>query len=376
MKFDKLRILNIISAFLVFSIIFTGCTYKAEVKGGYENKNQMFVGVSEWPLDPIELHIWKKDDIGFKCDGVFTKGYTSSGTIVNGGFNFKCIDGKNIVGNWYSPSGQNNLIGKGKDIDGNIFHIIAGTELNKFPALEINLKEKIVKKDVSQKPIVKRKPNNTNKEESKLNIIGTGTGFFVSNDGYILTNEHVVKNAKRVSVYINKKTYDAEIIMTDSYNDIALLKTNIKNKAISLSNTNQNKGSSVSAFGYPLLGMQGNELKTTFGHINSLSGLRGDFRYYQIDTPIQPGNSGGPLINKYGEVIGIVSAALSQEATMKNAGVLNQNVNYAIKIDYATPMLKQYNVKTITKTNKRKLDTERLVKDIEDSVAIIVTEGY
>ena len=337
----------------------------------------MFIGILKWPLDPIKLHIWKKNDIEYKCDGVFTKGYISSGTIENGSFTFKCIDGKTVNGNWYSPSGQNNLIGKGKDKNGNIFHIIAGTELFKYPNLETDLKNKLIKN--KQKPIIKDKPKQIiNIEKSyqpKLHILGTGSGFFISNDGFIITNEHVVSKAKRVSIFINKKIIECEVIMADAFNDIALLKANIKSKPIPISSSTTNKGASVSTFGYPLPTLQGNELKITFGHINALSGIKGDFRYYQIDTPIQPGNSGGPLINKYGEVIGIVSAALSQNYTLKNAGVLNQNVNYAIKIGYVQPILKQFHVNTKNLKHKIKKDTEQLVKEVEKSVIIIVSEG-
>ncbi len=373
----KLKVIKYFTIFIIFSILFNGCSYKAAVKGGFEKQNEMFIGVSEWPLNPIELHIWKKDDIGYKCNGVFTKGYTSSGTIVNGDFTFKCIDGKIVSGSWYSPNGQNNLIGKGKDKDGNIFHIIAGTELFRYPNLETDLKNMLAKN--KPKPIIKPKPKQKENLEKnyrpKLHILGTGSGFFVSNDGFIITNEHVVSKAKKVSIFLNKKIIECEIIMTDAFNDIALLKANIKSKPIPISSSTINKGASVSAFGYPLLTLQGNELKVTFGHINALSGIKGDFRYFQIDTPIQPGNSGGPLINKYGKVIGIVSATLSQNYTLKNAGVLNQNVNYAIKIDYVQPILKQFHVNTKKLKHKIEKDTEQLVKEIEKSVVIIVSEG-
>ncbi len=138
------------------SIFFSGCAYKVKVKAGFEKKDEMFIGTSEWPVDPIKIHIWKKDDIGYKCNGVFTKGYTSGGTINNGRFNLVCVDGKRIKGNWYSPSGQNNLIGKGEDEKGNAFHLIAGTQLNQFPNLEYNLKRKIAKKPQRSKKKIKK----------------------------------------------------------------------------------------------------------------------------------------------------------------------------------------------------------------------------
>ena len=209
----KLRTIKYLNILAILSILFAGCShkkysYRAEVKGGYEKQNEIFIGVSEWPSDPIKLHIWKKDNIKYKCNGVFTKGYVSrSGTIEDGSFSFKCIDGRIVHGDWYSPNGQNNLIGKGKDKNGNIFHIIAGIELFKYPILEIDLKKKLIKN--KQKVIAKNKPKQIiNIEKSyqpKLHILGTGSGFFISNDGFIITNEHVISQAKRVSILANKE---------------------------------------------------------------------------------------------------------------------------------------------------------------------------
>ena len=245
-----------------------------------------------------------------------------------------------------------------------------------YSKVKDTLPAKVLEKFIQvEKEQIKNKENIKPKQE-KLKIIGTGTGFFISNSGYLLTNEHVISGSSRVSLYINGEIIESEVIMSDSYNDIALLKANIKSNAIPLSESNVNKGASVSAFGYPLLTLQGNELKVTFGNINSLSGIKEDFRFYQIDTPIQPGNSGGPLINKFGEVVAIVSSTLSQDYTLKNSGVLNQNVNYAIKIDYSLPILKQFNVQTQELRNKVKMDTEQLVKKIENSVVIVISQGY
>jgi S1-C subfamily serine protease len=84
-------------------------------------------------------------------------------------------------------------------------------------------------------------------------------------------------------------------------------------------------GSEVFTMGYPLADVMGNEIKFTDGKISSKSGINGDIRMYQISTPIQPGNSGGPLFNSNGNVVGIVSATLNRE------NYNSENVNYAIK---------------------------------------------
>ena len=95
------------------------------------------------------------------------------------------------------------------------------------------------------------------------------------------------------------------------------------------------RGEEVFTLGYPLIQLQGQEQKATFGRVNALSGLQGDLRFIQMDVPIQPGNSGGPLLNRSGEVLAVVTSMLHQLTTYQMAGVIPQNVNYAVKSDYA-----------------------------------------
>jgi S1-C subfamily serine protease len=211
-----------------------------------------------------------------------------------------------------------------------------------------------------------------NKENES--IIGSGTGFFITDDGYVLTNNHVLHKANKVYILVGKKAYSADIIAIDSSNDIALLKVDYPSKGILLDYANADKGETVATFGYPLIDLQGAELKATFGHINSLSGIGGDIRYYQIDTPIQPGSSGGPLTNSYGAVVGIVSFALSQEASIERSGTINQNCNYAVKIGYALPMISQYKLQLTKVNHKKKLSNTELVKKIKDSVVIVISK--
>ncbi len=103
--------------------------------------------------------------------------------------------------------------------------------------------------------------------------------------------------------------------------------------------TELRKGDDVIALGYPLVSIQGQEQKATFGRVNALSGATGDDRFLQIDAPIQPGNSGGPLLDAHGNVIGIVTATLNQLETFRAAGVVPQNVNYALRTSFLFDLL-------------------------------------
>ena len=90
-------------------------------------------------------------------------------------------------------------------------------------------------------------------------------------------------------------------------------------------------GQTVSTVGFPNPNLQGKSPKLTKGEISSLSGASDDPKYFQISVPVQPGNSGGPLVDEYGNVVGIVTAKLRTKAALNTAGALPENVNYAVK---------------------------------------------
>lgn len=160
----------------------------------------------------------------------------------------------------------------------------------------------------------------------------TGTGFALTNN-YIVTNNHVVEGAK--SIYIQgvngnfDNKHSATVVATDKYNDLALLKMNdctISSASIpySIKTSTTDVGEEIFVLGYPLTSTMGDEIKLTTGVVSSKTGFQGNVSMYQISAPIQPGNSGGPLFDSKGNVIGIVSA--------KHQGA--ENVGYAVKASY------------------------------------------
>jgi S1-C subfamily serine protease len=200
---------------------------------------------------------------------------------------------------------------------------------------ERNISAVAVKK-ASYVGISDERPNNASSKSA-----ASGTGFFVSEDGYIVSNHHVISDATEVEVYDSTgQKFSAKVISSDISNDVALLKIESKSTPLAISQTaNVKKGNEIFTLGYPVVGIQGQEQKATFGRVNALSGVQGDIRYFQIDVPIQPGNSGGPLISEDGSVIAIVTASLNQINTLKATGALPQNVNYAVKSEYFIPLL-------------------------------------
>jgi serine protease Do len=158
------------------------------------------------------------------------------------------------------------------------------------------------------------------------NYRSSGTGFFVSADGWLVTNAHVVQDAQQVDARSEGgQILEVKVVKVDSKADLALLKMDTQNAAwLPLSGADVQMGQSVFTVGFPNLSIQGVEPKFTDGRISSLSGVRDDQDSVQISVPIQPGNSGGALVDlKSGEVVGVVFSRLSSRVA--------QNANYAIK---------------------------------------------
>lgn len=161
----------------------------------------------------------------------------------------------------------------------------------------------------------------------------TGTGFALDN-GYIITNHHVVDGAETITILgVNgdfKTEYKADIVSIDKNNDLALIRINdhrfngFNSIPYSVSNRLCEVGEDVFVLGFPLTSYMGDEVKLTNGIISSRSGYQGDVTTYQISAPVQPGNSGGPMFDSHGDIVGIVNAGIPGA----------ENVGYAIKTSY------------------------------------------
>ena len=172
-------------------------------------------------------------------------------------------------------------------------------------------------------------------------MTNSGTGFIITHDGYIITCDHVVKDANEVQIAIGVKQYPAQIIREDPLNDLALLKINGLFPALAFAaEPSAEMGQDVFTIGYPNIELQGVNPKYTKGSISSLSGFQDDTRYYQISVPVQPGNSGGALLDEEGDIIAIVVSGLSAMVSARTFANVPQSVNYAIKANYAQAMIK------------------------------------
>lgn len=161
----------------------------------------------------------------------------------------------------------------------------------------------------------------------------SGTGFAVTSDGWILTNAHVIQDCGRIEV---KGKGDAADPRIDEINDLAVVKIagGEALKPLVFRKSPTRLGEDIVAVGFPLATLLADSVKVTTGNVNALAGIRNDTRYIQISTPIQPGNSGGPVVDRNGYLLGITSATLSKK-TADEIGITAQNVNFAIRASVA-----------------------------------------
>ena len=170
----------------------------------------------------------------------------------------------------------------------------------------------------------------------------SGSGFFVTSDGFFVTNHHVVKDAKRVSVRIGSKRIPATLVKSYQKHDLAVLKVPGRHRPLPLRKSSTVKlGTAVMAMGFPRIKLQGIQPKLTGGLVSGLSGTKNDASVFQVDAAVQPGNSGGPLIDHQGNVIGIMTFRMAESQFLKEKQLLPQNVNYATKASFLISRLEQ-----------------------------------
>jgi TPR repeat protein len=203
----------------------------------------------------------------------------------------------------------------------------------------------------------------------------SGTGFFISEDGYLVTNEHVVKDAIQVRLVTQHGLIAARVVKVDAANDLAILKAEGNFPALPVASSRGVKlGATAATVGFPNIGLQGFAPKLAKGEIASLAGAQDDPRHFQISAPIQPGNSGGALVDERGNVIGVVVAKLSQQAALATSGQLAENVNYAVKSSFLLSFLESLPevAAKLKEPNSRERKFEEVVKEAQEAAALVL----
>lgn len=261
--------------------------------------------------------------------------------------------------------------------------ISAAQGYTKSLAARENLAGDLASKDIAEgeRRAAAFEPKRTYRPQASLAAVngelpkGTGTGFFVTDDGYLVTNHHVVSGATSCMVKTKQGKFPARVVKTDEKNDLALLKVIGNFRPLPVGSSKDARlGDAVFTIGFPNTDVQGTEPKLTRGDINSLAGIKDDPRHFQISVPVQPGNSGGPLVDSAGNVVGVVTMRLGDWRTLKMTGALPQNVNYAVKSAHVRELVESVPeaAKKLTSAGApRKF--EEIVKQVEDAVAIVMS---
>jgi uncharacterized protein len=205
---------------------------------------------------------------------------------------------------------------------------------------------------------------------SKLKLYATGSGFIVNSSGFVLTNNHVVNGCSEIRV---PSAISVKNLARDPQLDLALLK--ISGALLAQATFRQGRsirpGDPVVVAGFPLHGVLTSDLNITTGNVSALAGPDNDRRLIQVTAPIQSGNSGGPLLDLSGNIIGVVVSKLNAVKLAELTGDIPQNVNFAINTDTVRAFLDTHGLLYDT-ANSEKLLPPADVADLARKFTVLI----
>jgi len=223
---------------------------------------------------------------------------------------------------------------------------------------------------------------------------GSGSGFFISKLGHIITNHHVVNQCSKITVGDSiDKQVPAQLLETDKRNDLALLRTTTLKMASAETKTLIQKlsihivplatgglmrgndielGEDVLVAGFPYGDIFSKNIKVTKGIVSSTTGVGDDSGQFQLDAAVQPGNSGGPIYDKYGNIVGVVVAQLNKFKMAKTIGSLPENVNFGIKASTVKQFLNTSGLPTKWSERSEPMSNQELSKIASKQTVMVV----
>jgi hypothetical protein len=192
---------------------------------------------------------------------------------------------------------------------------------------------------------------NVNPDETRE--VASGTGFYVSEDGHIITNHHVIDGCMDIKVQSQGELIPTIRLAEDKQNDLALLKVSQKPRYVfALSNDSPYPLQEIIVAGFPFGDRYSSTLKFTKGIVSSLAGLGDNYSEIQIDAALQQGNSGGPIIDEYGNVVAVAVAKLDAKYMFENFGIIPENTNFGVKASAARNLLEANRVELKASSNE------------------------
>jgi S1-C subfamily serine protease len=191
-----------------------------------------------------------------------------------------------------------------------------------------------------QQPKQEQAPKSKPEVDKKIISASSGSGFAVSSNGYLVTNNHVIEGCQEVYVHRRGKKYQTDIVSYDQQNDLALLKGDFQpDVVLPLTSAKPQLAQDVYVSGYPFGLNISSSVKVTKGIISSLTGIGNNLAEMQIDAALQSGNSGGPILDEYGNVVGVAVAKLDVKFALENFGAIPENTNFGVKVNIVEALL-------------------------------------
>ena len=207
-------------------------------------------------------------------------------------------------------------------------------------------------------PVARAAP--TLPDSSELLQAASGSAFSVSFDGYLVTNNHVIEGCENVRVHSEGRVIDAAVISRDPGNDLAVIKANFRPAAVfALRESNPQLMQEIYVAGFPFGQNLSSSVKVTKGIVSSLTGLGNNFSNIQIDAAIQPGNSGGPIFDDNGNVLGVAVSSLDIKFALENFDAIPQNTNFGIKANIVSNLLSSNGIE-VAQPNTSAISTAQL----------------
>ena len=201
---------------------------------------------------------------------------------------------------------------------------------------------------------------------------GTGTGFFISGGGHLLTNHHVITGCNRITT---DRHGIATVVTSDAKADLAVLKVeNPVDVWASIRADPPRLGESVYVFGYPLQGVLASSGNFTSGLVSALVGLKNDPTRLQVSAPIQPGNSGGPVLDQAGRVLGVMVSTASNVRIANATGAIPQNLNFAVHGTLARTLIESNGLKADSAKPAPPLSSEEVAERARRFSTLVICE--
>jgi S1-C subfamily serine protease len=203
---------------------------------------------------------------------------------------------------------------------------------------------------------------------------GSGTAFVISDSGHLVTNHHVIAECTSITFQLpGQPAIEASIVSSNPNFDLALLKTNLSTDPAEFPYRNRLRlGDEIVVYGFPLLGNLSSQGNITSGVVSALTGLSDDLSTFQISAQIQPGNSGGPVLSRNGQIVGVVVSMANEEYFAQQSGTSPQNINFAITANITQSFLDTNNIDYAQTNNLEELSIADIAEKAQSFTGAIL----